>query len=111
MFSVESQGAVDVVKPVGPLNVENAPGLLDTVATGLSEGLPMVVVDLTEVALIDSAGLEALVDAREKIQLKGGSIKLACLNPLCQEILRITQIDQQFELFTDPKAAVGSFVR
>ena len=111
MLCVDSQGAVDVVKPMGPLNIENASGLLDTVTGGLSDGLPMVVLDLSEVALFDSAGLEALIDAQDATQMKGGTIKLASLNPLCQEILRITQIDQRFELFPDAKTAVGSFVK
>lgn len=111
MFRVESQGAVDVVSIAGPLNLENAPSFVETIERGLPGGQPMVVVDMQEVPLLDSAGLEALVDKHQSTQLQGGSIKLASLSQLCQEILRITKIDEKIETYPDVKTAVGSFVK
>ena len=71
----------------------------------------MLVLDMHEVPLIDSAGLEALVEVQQQIQNKGGNIKLASLNQLCKEILRITRIEEKFETYQDVKSAVGSYVR
>ena len=111
MFAVESQGAVDVVKPNATLNQENAEELTETVQNGLSGGQPMVVVDLSETPLIDSAGLESLLDAYDLVRTKGGTLKLSSATPLCQEILRITAVGERFEQYADVKTAVGSFVR
>ena len=111
MFAVESQGAVDVVRPTVPLNHEHAEELAETIASGLGSGQPMVVVDLGEIPLIDSAGLESLLDGLDAIRSKGGTLKLASATPLCQEILRITTVAEKFEHFPDVKSAVGSFVR
>ena len=111
MFSVESQGAVDVVSAEGPLNQENAPELIETIEQGLSSGQPMVVLNMQEVPLLDSAGLEALVETQQSAQLRGGRIKLAALTKLCQEILRITQVDEMVEAYPDVKSAVGSFIK
>ena len=111
MYSVDSQGAVDVVSAAGPLNHENVPELIKTIETGLPGGQPMVILDMNEVPLLDSAGLEAMVDIQQSLQLQGGCLKLAGLNQLCQEILRITKVEEKFELFHDVKTAVGSFVK
>jgi anti-anti-sigma factor len=111
MFSITSQGAVDVVKPLAPLNQENAQELLETIHSGLAEGQPMVVLDMSDVPLIDNAGLESLLDTQQSLQLRGGVMKLAAIPQLCQEILRITSVDQHFEKHPDVKTAVGSFVR
>ena len=111
MFHVESQGAVDVVKPMGPLNHENVSDFLETIETRLSKGLPMVVLDMGEVALIDSAALDSLLDVQESLQMRGGTMKLAAVPQLCKEVLRITGVDKRFESHFDTKTAVGSFVQ
>ena len=111
MFSIESQGAVDVVKPMAPLDHDNSAEFSETVATGLSTGKPMVVLDMSDIPLIDSAGLDALLDLQDALQDRGGAIKLAAATQLCQEVLRITGVDHQFETFDEVKSAVGSFVQ
>jgi len=111
MFPVQSQGAVEVVAPTQALTAENASQLVETVQRQLSEGQPKVVLDMSAVQLLDSAGLESLLDARHFLQEKGGAIKLASLSPLCKDILRVTGIDCQFDAYRDVKLAVGSFVR
>jgi len=111
MFSVESQGAVDVVKPRAPLCHDNAGELLETVSTQLSKGQPMVVLDMGDVPLVDSAGLDSLLDVQQSLHSRGGIVKLAGVTQLCQEILRITGVNQQFESHPDVKNAVRSFVQ
>jgi len=111
MFSVESQGAVDVVCGSGPLNHENAHQLAETLEGELPGGQPMIVLDMREIPLLDGAALEALVDVQQTVELQGGSIKLASVSQLCQDILRITGLAQSFESYPDVKSAVGSFVK
>ena len=111
MFSVDSQGAVDVISVTGPLNHENVHELVKTIETGLPGGQPMVVLDMHEVPLLDSAGLETLIEIQQSLQIQGGSLKLSGLTQLCQEILRITKVDEKFDLFQEVKSAVGSFVK
>ena len=111
MFNVESQGAVDVVHIEGPLTQETVESLHDTIDTGLSGGLPMVVLNMSSVPLLDSSGLEALLDTGEKIARLGGTVKLAALNPLCQEVLRMTEVGSHFQSYSGTKLAVGSFAQ
>lgn len=111
MISVAPQGAVDVVRFDGSLNHENADKLVEAVESDLTEGQPMVVLDMSDVPLLDSAGLEALMDLRDWALVRGGVVKLASLSPLCADVLRVTGVSSHFQVYKDVKVAVGSFVQ
>ena len=111
MLSVKPQGAVDVVRLSGPLNHENTEQLVETVQSGLAEGQPMVVLVMSDVPLMDSAGLDALMDIHDTVLLKGGAVKLAGLTQLCADVLHVTGVGGHFETYKEVKIAVGSFVQ
>lgn len=111
MLSVNPQGAVDVVQLSGALNHENFEQLVETIQSGLAEGQPMVVLDMSDVPLLDSAGLDALLDVHDAVLLKGGAVKLAALTQLCADVLHVTGVGGHFETFKEVKLAVGSFVQ
>ncbi len=72
---------------------------------------PRVVVDLSSVPLMDSLGLDALLDARDRCQTLGGAFVLARPNALCRDILRINGIDKEINVYDDVVKALGSFAR
>lgn len=109
MFPVEKQGAVSVVRPQVPLTADLCESFVSSVMAGLGAGRPMLVVDLHAVPLVDGAGLETLVDLREKLEARGGAMKLAAVNSLCGDILRVTGVGDRFEQHLQVKTAVGSF--
>lgn len=111
MFAVKSQGAVEVIAPNVPLKGESIEEFHDTVQHCLADGIPMLVVSMRDVPLLDSAGLEALLDIRDLVAQRGGWVKLAQLTPLTQDILKVSGVDRQFEIFADEKSAVRSFVQ
>ncbi len=111
MFSVETQGAVNVVQLVGPLNHENADTLTETIADGLTKGQPMVVLDMSDVPLLDSAGLDSLLDVRDSVHQQGGDLKLAALSQLCEDVLRVTGVNEHFDSHKEVKSAVRSFIQ
>ena len=111
MFDRMKQGAVDVVSGDVPLNAENADHLRRLFTGCLTGGQPNVVFDLSNTPLIDGAGLELLLDYKEEFEGLGGALRLAGPNPLCREILAITGVGIDLEVFPDPISAVGSFVR
>ncbi len=109
MFPIEKQGAVGVVHPKGPLEAEHCEEFKQTVLEGLGAGRPMLVVDFHDVPLLDSVGLETLVELREAVESRGGAMKLAAINPLCADILRVTGVGHKFEQHALVRSAVGSF--
>ncbi len=111
MFERVTNGVVNVIQGDLPLNVDHVEEVTDLLRECLQTGQPQVWLDLTNVPLIDGAGLELLLDFREECQQLGGGLKLAAPSTLCEEILSVTGVGEQFEIFRDALAGVGSFVR
>ncbi|HMP06602.1 MAG TPA: STAS domain-containing protein [Lacipirellulaceae bacterium] len=109
MVPVEKQGAVCVLRPQTPLAGDQCGLVLAAAVQGLGAGRPMLVVDLHNVPLLDSSGLEMLLDLRDRIEARGGAVKLAAASPLCCDILRVTGVGEKFEQYEVVKSAVGSF--
>lgn len=111
MFQHTRQGAVDVISGDDPLTADFVSRVLPLLQECAARGQPHVVLDLERVPLLDSAGLEMLLDVQEEFQRRGGVLKLAGRNPLCREILTITGVAKHFEIYAELASAVGSFVQ
>lgn len=109
MFRRSAHSGVELIHPSVPLVRDAQADFDETVEACLSSGSGRVVFDLHEVSLIDSVGLEGLVNLQEQCLRRGGALKLAGLTHLCSDILHVTGIDDQIEIFADPVVAVGSF--
>src|SRR5262249_7272930 len=71
------------------------------------ENKPMrLVVDVSGVTYIDSAGLAALVLAMQKVEAYGGQFSLAGLKTTVRSIFRMSRLDEVFQIFTDADAAL-----
>ncbi len=68
-----------------------------------------VVLDLDNTELLDSAGLEALLDSQDRLQEAGGNLKIATTNAANRSILEITRLDRHLEIFDSVLDAVKSF--
>ncbi len=110
-YVCEKQGAVDLISITQSLNAEIAPELSQVIEQQLGNGQPMAVLDLQRASLIDSAGLEVLLDCQEAFQARGGMLKLSGANGLCRDILRATGVEERFELYAETNEAVRSFSR
>lgn len=110
MFEQKSQGAVDVIGGGERISGEHVTELGCLLAARLELGQPHIVLDFQGVALIDSGGLELLLDYQERCQRTGGALKLAGLGPLCHDVLRATGVSARFEIFRDTGSAVRSFL-
>lgn len=110
MFAVSQQGAVHVVSGDSPLDHQHAEELAQVWRTSALARRRHVVIALDGIPLIDSAGLELLLELRDECRARGGVLKLAAPNRLCRDILAATRVNRQFEVFEDSLSAIGSFV-
>lgn len=110
MFRRSRQGAVSIIAGSSALNGESAEYLTNAMEQCCGEGPPRIVLDMSEIPLIDSAGLESLLTIQESIEARSGMIKLAGPNALCRDILSVTGVSNHFEIHREVKAAVGSFL-
>jgi len=58
-----------------------------------------LIVDLSEVRHIDSAGISALLLAQRQMSVHGGDVRLVGPNEAVQSMLRVTQLDRIFPTF------------
>jgi anti-anti-sigma factor len=111
MFEHKCQGAVDVITGGDRISGDHVAELARVLEARVERGQPQIVLDLQTVAVIDSAGLELLLDYQEKCQRMGGALKLANAGALCREVLKATGVGGRFEMFRDSGGAVRSFVQ
>ena len=111
MFQESKQGAVTVVSVSGPLTVENVPQAAEILERCCQSGTPRAVFDLARMPLIDSAGLELLLNAHEQFERRGGAFKVAGASPLCVDALSVTGIVDQLEVYDELTQAIRSYLR
>lgn len=111
MFERARTGAVSILRGNDPINHQQIKPLTDLFEQCLVAGQPLVVLDLEKVPLIDSAGLELLLDCQDRCLARGGVMKLAAPTPLCRDILTVTDVLSRFEVHQDSLSAVGSFAQ
>ena len=111
MFERSKQGAVDLIRCEAPLSRDHAERVGKVLDACIGRGQPRIVLDLEQVPLIDSKGLELLVEYQQQCIERGGCIKLAAPTMLCRDILTVTDVASHFEVFDDTLAAAGSFAQ
>jgi anti-sigma B factor antagonist len=89
---------IPVVAVSGEVDVYSAPELKDSLAQLLQSGAHSVVVDLTDVAFLDSTGLGALVEARAATSEAGGSLPIVCSHERILKLFTITGLDGVFSI-------------
>jgi len=104
------QGAVTVVKPMGPICQSDAAQFRTAVDDVRARSLGRFVVDAAAVAYVDSQGLEALVELSESLSKAGQSLRLCATNATVREALELTGLSDLFEHFEDANTAVRSFL-
>jgi anti-sigma B factor antagonist len=111
MFSLHNQGAVKVITGHQVLNRDSVVKAKQACEDAITQGQPRLVFDLQGVPLIDSEGIELLLDLRDRCAGRGGALHLAGPTVLCRDILMASGVASQFALFDDVLTAVGSFAQ
>ena len=83
--------------------------LRDTVQDFLRRGSDQIVLDLSDVDFIDSAGLGELVRSHAAVRSRGGQLKLVNPSANVCDLLKITKLDQVFDIPPDEATALASF--
>lgn len=103
-----SDGDIPVVAVSGEVDVYSAPVLKESLTGLLQSGSQTIVVDLTQVAFLDSTGLGALVEARAATSDAGGALPLVCNQDRILKLFTITGLDGVFAIHPTVDAALAS---
>lgn len=99
-----------VLKPCGPLAGADADEFKSRLIQTQRETLGRVVLDASAIPLVDSRGLEALVDVTEDMTHSGKALKLCAVTETVRQVLELTGLASMFEYFEDAHSAVRSFL-
>jgi anti-anti-sigma factor len=67
-----------------------------------------IVLDLSRLAYVSSAGLRCFMLAAKEARASGGRIVLAALRPVVAEIFQISRFDMVFEIFPSVRDALSA---
>ncbi len=109
--SIQSVGAVNVLKTSSSLIGESLNHCRQALHDSLANRCALIVLDLRDSPLINSEGLEFIVEAQRQCLARGGRLVLAEPQPLLAEILFITGVEQSVAVFTNLRAALGDFAK
>jgi len=106
----QPENGVHVIHLRGDLKLgEPVDGLRQACLDLMNEGDTKLVVNLSEVPMIDSSGIGVLVRTLTQTKQHGGSLKLVNPSKFALQTLKIVGLLNLFELFDDEKQAVQSF--
>ena len=101
------QNPSNVVPLKGEIDLHVSPTVTATINEVIDKKPDRLVVDLSDVSFIDSAGLAALIQAMQKMEGYGGKFMLAGLQETVRSIFEISRLDQVFQIFPDADAALA----
>jgi anti-sigma B factor antagonist len=109
-INLRSQGPVTILDLQGKLTIGSAEeNLRQSVERLVAEDKKYLLVNLTNVSMIDSSGIGSLVKSYTHAKNQGGKFKLLKPTQLAKQLLSITGLLSVFETFDDEATAVASF--
>jgi len=108
-INVETLKRVDLIAANGRIDSNSAPQFDQVLKEIMGAGRHNLVLDLSNVNYMSSAGLRSLVAALRECKKKRGDVRLSSPSERVSEVLELAGLDSLFQVFDDTTAAVGSF--
>ncbi len=105
----EHSGSVDIVRLAGRIDHENAEAFSTSLAPHLhacASANGKLLIDLSELSYISSAGLRVLMVATKKIKPAGGALAVAAPREMVKEVLEITRFNLVFPVYASVEEGV-----
>lgn len=105
------EGKLCIIKVRGVLDAESADDLEKALTTIVGKGLWRVIVDLSGVNYISSAGWGIFTGQIKEVRSRGGDIKLAAMQPGVREVFELLELDYFIQSFDTVEEAQKRFLR
>ena len=104
-------GNVAIIKVTGDITLNKGGDVLlkDKVQSLLQQGHKHLLIDLSNVSYVDSAGLGELVQAYATTKNRGGALKLLNVTKRLKDLLVVTKLLTVFDTYDSEDAALSSF--
>ena len=108
-ISVESFKRVDLVTLAGRIDSISASQLERELKSLLDNGRYKIVLELSGVSYLSSAGLRVMVSAVRESKKHRGDVRLANVSGRVAEVLKLAGLNAIFQVYEDKTSAVGSY--
>lgn len=105
-IEVDQQATHTVCRPVGELDAYTVSAFRESLGELATH--PRVVIDLSAVPFMDSAGLGALIGGIRRAREHGGEVAVACSRPTLTKLLHTTGFDRIVPVTETLDAAVAA---
>ena len=102
-------GPASLLTLSGRVDSQTAPELDAALADLTSKGASKIVVDLSKLEYMSSAGLRALVKAAQAAKSAGGALKLAAVPDAIISVMYTVGLNQVVDTYADAAKAAASF--
>ncbi|MBN1485321.1 MAG: STAS domain-containing protein [Chloroflexia bacterium] len=109
-LSTERIDTVTLIKLCGDVDANTARDLEQTLSEEQAADHHQLILDMSEVDYVSSAGLRALLGGLKVARSSGGDLRLAALQEPVREVFDISGFSTLFEIFADRQAGLESFL-
>src|SRR2546423_1574625 len=99
--TIEQHDAAVHVVLTGELDISTAQLLEDDLRRVEAERPELIVLDLKDLAFLDSTGLRLLITADARAREDGRKLAIVRANPMIQRVLRLTRLDERLNVVAD----------
>ena len=96
-----------IIDAVGDIDLSTCPQFQQSLLLTLDEQPKRLIVNLADVAYMDSSGVATLVKVLRKVRAIGASMALVGMNDRVRSIFEITKLDTFFEIHPTEKEAMA----
>jgi len=107
MLTTSSSGVFAVITMPHELDAANAPKVEELTEFVLHSSVPNLIFDLTNLAFMDSSGLNAIVTAYRHAQVSDGTLALVAPQPRVEQILSKTGLKSLMAIYPDLESATA----
>ena len=106
---IREMGEVVEIAIEGNILQENVSLFKNRLVDLIENGKSKIVLNMVETSYVSSLCLAVIVNAKKRLVLKQGDIKIAMVNHLIRNLLEITNLVKKVELFDSVDEAIASF--
>lgn len=107
-LSYEDHDTTSVLTLSGELTIDQADAFRRACTERLEAGARDMILEMTHLALLDSAGLELLLWLSEELAGRGGQLRFVSPDETVLKILHVTRLDRRFDIHHSVESAAKS---
>ena len=107
-FEETRRGAVLILAPIGRIDNDTSAAFQARLLSEVSHRDATLLLDLSRVEYITSAGLHVLIAATKQAKAASGRLAVVALQPIVKEIFTIGRLSHVVPMFDDVDAAIAA---